>query len=314
MTARKANPSSSQKTSGGGRPTVEEFEAVAPHIPAVADRIRLVALDRTSALGAVRERALAREEARRSARFGENSPAAAAVAARLDVERLRQGRRREAVRLAETGLELKPDEAVVLGRITDQAGQPVAGVTVRLTDERGPEKGYLAQATTDEAGFYVLKAGTSDFRKFFEKSKNLTLAVTGGGLAAPHLEVRSLTAPEARVRKLDLQLPKRVVPAKPDRPVAPKTPVNRVGPRPGPAIKVNRAPRTGGSGGAAAIPTKEVSGIGQVRSQRLASQGVTTAAKVADMKAPELAKVLDVSEGQAAKIIQDAKRTVEKQG
>lgn len=305
MTQSKTRPETSQEPPEGF-PAAEELEMAAPRLPAVVDRLRLAALDRNGTLGAARERALAREEARRKARFGEDSPEVTAVAARLDVERRRQVQRREIVRLAEVGLELQPEEVVVLGRITHPDGRPAAGFTVRLTDERGPEEACAAETTTDDAGFYVLKTSREDFQELFEKARRLVVAVSGETLDGTHLETRPPGDPSRQIRRIDVQLPEEV---REHAPRYPRSSPQRKEPRKSAKTR-KRSQRSEEVVEESEVPVTDVRGIGSVLASRLKDRGITTAREVAVMSRAELATTLEVSQGRADKIRRNARRKV----
>ena len=207
------------------RTPAQRLMGVAADVPAVADRLRLVGLDRARDLGSARERALTREEARRRGRFGATAPEVAEAAVRRARERVRQSGRRAAVRRFETGLGIGREEAVVMGQVRRADGRPAAGAHVAVSDEQGAGRNAWAHATTDGAGFYEARSDFATFRRRFAGAEELTVTVTGHGTDGTHTERRPFGGPQLRVRVVDVDLPATVAP--PDRvdPVDPVDPV-----------------------------------------------------------------------------------------
>lgn len=309
MTKRKTRPQAptDPPKPPDGFPTAEELRAAIPRLPAVADRLRLATLGRADTLGAAREQALAREEARREARFGEGSPEALAVAARVDVERRRGIQRRETVRLTEIGLELEPENVVILGRITDPQDRPVAGLTVCFAPERSAGA-YAPEAVTDDTGFYVLETDRETFDKLFDKkSTTLALAVTGEPLEDTHVETRPLGDPRLQLRRIDIRLPEQVEGHAP-----PYPPVGGKGRKPkkrGKKKKAKRAEPSAEDSGQPEIPVTDVPGVGKVFASRLGDRDITTARQVADMSRAQLATTLKISQSRADTLRRNARTT-----
>jgi len=182
---------------------VLEKEAV--EIPAVADRLRLRALDRRQALNRARDRRRALELARRQAQDEDLAPAAAAFLA----QRRESVRLQTEIRQAEIGqtmVEPEPGQWVVTGRLLDPRGLPADGLEVLLSDERGPEK-PIGQTQSD-GGIYLIQVPKKAAYTYFKGSKQLAVTVRGGPHEVLHTVVRDLGDREQGLRVVNVRLPK----------------------------------------------------------------------------------------------------------
>jgi|RhiMetdeSRZDD1v2_1073273.scaffolds.fasta_scaffold132612_3 hypothetical protein len=136
----------------------EEFAKLVLGVPAVGDRVRLVALDQTGVLAGAKERSLRRELAIKTARFGKDSSQVQALAERL---RLQQGLRTQIdaeVQRAEIVVpERRSDVFVLHGRVVDQNHIGQTELTVSAVDLRSRPATFTC---TDARGYFKLEIPT----------------------------------------------------------------------------------------------------------------------------------------------------------
>jgi len=296
-----------QRAAAAERPGADELREVAPRVPEVADRVRLVGLDRALTVGRARVSALAREEARRAARLGDDAPEVEEAAGRRERLRRRLVQGRAVVRVAETGLELKGDQAVVFGRVADATGRPLAGVSLHLGGEANADGSHFGETESDEAGFYASRVPAAELARRLKSAGELVLVAHGGPLLTLHREQRPAEDPRVRVWRVDLRLAGVKAPGK--EPPTEKTPKKT----PPPVMKApGKAPeKVAKKAPADRVPVTEIPGVGPVRARRLAGAGVESAEQVAAMSAERLAEALDVPPASAERILTAARRVVE---
>lgn len=123
-------------------------------------------LEQFAAEHAERAKRLNSAATRLKARLGADDPRVATLtSAAAGAEQLQQSLRTTATR-ATRRPELKRQQWMVYGNVVDPAGQPVAGVRVRVLDRDGKLSDRLGDATTDEFGDFAVVFSE---RAFFEQ-------------------------------------------------------------------------------------------------------------------------------------------------
>lgn len=146
----------------------EEFARLVLGVPAVGDRVRLVALDQTGMLARAKERSLRRELAIKTARFGQDSAPVQALAERL---RLQQGLRTQIdaeVQRAEIVAPERRSEVFVLhGRVVDQHHLGQTGLTVSAVDRRSHPETFTCTAARGYFKLEIPTRATAEERALF---------------------------------------------------------------------------------------------------------------------------------------------------
>jgi hypothetical protein len=141
----------------------EEFAKQAIDAPAVADRVRLVALDNASALGSAKERSLRRELAIKTERLGKEDSRVKALSARLKQQQILRDQTKSEIERGQTVTPERREGVFVLhGRVVnlESLGQP--GLTVSAIDSAG--KAVVFECT-DDRGYFKLEIGVEDSQK-----------------------------------------------------------------------------------------------------------------------------------------------------
>ena len=108
-----------------------------------------------------------------------------------------------------------PNEWLVYGHVTDNNGQPVAGLTVRVFDRDRKYDDLLGETTTDEYGDFAITYHERDFAEFGEAQPDLYLLIqdfSGKQLYSSNEHVRYEAG---RVEYYEIALPKAPAPSKP---------------------------------------------------------------------------------------------------
>lgn len=95
---------------------------------------------------------------------------------------------------------------VIKGRVTDEQGNGVGGLIVRLYDKDLFFDDRLGEAKTDANGYYTLTYHTEDFRDFFERKPDLYLRVLDEEENALYTSKREIRYESGRVEVMNVKL------------------------------------------------------------------------------------------------------------
>ena len=133
----------------------EELAEQLLHMPAAADRVRLVALDQTGLVSSAKERSLRRELAIQTARLGSDAPQVRVLAERLRLQQNLRTQVQAEIQRSETVAPERQEGVFILhGRVVNRERLGQAGLTVSAVDRNGKAEVYVC---TDERGYFKLE-------------------------------------------------------------------------------------------------------------------------------------------------------------
>ncbi len=97
---------------------------------------------------------------------------------------------------------------VIKGRVTDEQGEGVGGLIVRLYDKDFFFDDRLGETETDANGYYTLTYHTEDFRDFIERKPDLYLSVVDKQGETLYTSKRQIRYESGRVEVINVKLPR----------------------------------------------------------------------------------------------------------
>lgn len=187
--------------------TDEAFAEEILNIPPVADRSRLVGLDRTGLMARAKERSLRRELATKTAKLGSESPQVRALEERLRLQQaFRAQIQAETQRSEVVPPERRADAFILHGRVVDRhrIGQP--DLTVSAIDRDGQVETF---ACTDARGSFTLtvpadenRGGRQVFLQVSNRDRSILYRGTKGhSVVAGQVVYREIVLGEQEERK-----------------------------------------------------------------------------------------------------------------
>jgi len=150
-------------------------------------------LKRTQLLQTNKDNALKREQTRLQKKYGAGHPRVTKINTRLDYNKAAIPEVKSEITRAEVKIPgFDPDTWMVHGRVLNQKGEGIKGLTLALYDEKGKVEKRLGYVCTDERGYYAIRYKVKKGEKPIDKKADYYLAISDGEGKICHKEEKPL--------------------------------------------------------------------------------------------------------------------------